>query len=273
MAEPRHPPPDLLDQIDRAVVHPGQIALWHTGGAGYVFKTPRATVYIDPFTGPSQQPEKWERGLAPPFVAAHVKRCDLILSTHEHFDHCDPVALADLLGATKAPFAGPNSSIELARGFGWPDDRLRTLGHGDRLELAGITVTTVKSVDPMAIGCNGYVVEAEGIVYVNMGDSLWFDDIGKTLSRWRIDAICLSVAQNPIGETYYMSEIDAARIARDVGARVLIPHHWDLWQWVALDPRRIQAVAPWYAPNTIVRPARFCERMDLTRVGDQVAVS
>jgi L-ascorbate metabolism protein UlaG (beta-lactamase superfamily) len=88
-----------------------------------------------------------------------------------------------------------------------------------------------------------------------------------------VDAIALSVAQNPPDETYYMSEVDAVRIARDVGAKVLIPHHWDLWQWVALDPRRIQAVAPWYAPDVQVRPARYCERMTLQRAGDAVAVS
>jgi L-ascorbate metabolism protein UlaG (beta-lactamase superfamily) len=124
----------------------------------------------------------------------------------------------------------------------------------------------------MAQGCNGYVLEAEGLVLVNMGDSLWYDQIGEELSRWRVDAICLSVAENPVGGTYYMSEVDAGRIARDVGARVLIPHHFDLWEWVALDPQRIQAIAPWYAPHTQISPARFGERMTLVRAGEGVAV-
>jgi L-ascorbate 6-phosphate lactonase len=269
----RQPPPDLLAQIDSARVEPGSIALWHTGGAGYVIRTTRATIYFDPFTGPSQDPDTWERALAPPFDAAQVKKCDLVLSTHEHFDHCDPDALGGLLNATSAPFAGPASSVELARGFGWPDSRLQTLNWGDTTEAPGVKVTAVKSVDPMAKGCNGYVIEAEGLTLVNMGDSLWFDDIGQELSRWSVDAICLSVAQNPVGGTYYMSEVDAVRIARDTKAKVLIPHHWDLWAWVVMDPRRIQAVAPWYAPDAQVRPARYGERMTLVKAGEGVAVT
>ena len=267
----RQPPIDLLVQVDAARVEPGQIALWYTGGAGYIVRTPGATIYLDPFTGPSD--EKWVRGVARPFDPAEVRRCDLILSTHEHRDHCDPDALVPLLAGTAAPFAGPSTSVETARSLGWPEARLRPLAAGDALEVGDVRITAVRSNDPMARGCLGYVLEAGGLTFVNMGDSLWYDQIGQELSRWRVDAIALSVAHNPPGETYYMSEVDAARIARDVGARVLIPHHWDLWQWVALDPRRVQAVAPWYAPDVQVRPARYCERMTLTRVGDAVAVS
>ena len=69
-----------------------------------------------------------------------------------------------------------------------------------------------------------------------------------------------------------MSEVDAVRITRDVKAKVLIPHHWDLWEWVMMDPRRIQAVAPWYAPEAKIRPARYAGRMTLVRVGGGVAV-
>jgi L-ascorbate 6-phosphate lactonase len=267
------PPTDLLAHIDAATVEPGSIALWHTGGAGYVLRTPGTTIYVDPFCGPSQDPATWERSLPPAFDAANVRRCDLVLSTHEHFDHCDPDALGPLLEVTRAPFAGPASSTAKARAWGWPDERLWTLGWGDRREVGDVRITTVKSVDPMAEGCNGYVFETQGLVVVNMGDSLWYDDVGKALAGFSVDALCVSVAQNPVGGTYYMSEVDAARMARDVGAKVLIPHHWDLWKWVLLDPRRIQAVAPWYAPDTQVRPARFAERMTLTRAGEGVAVS
>jgi L-ascorbate 6-phosphate lactonase len=266
----RQPPADFLASVDSATVVPGQIALWYTGGAGYVLRTPGTTVYLDPFTGPSD--EKWVRGVAPAFDPRRVRRCDLILSTHDHRDHCDPDALGPLLAGTAAPLAGPDASIAVARGIGWPEARLRTLGHGDTLECGDLRLTTVRSRDPLAKGANGYVIEAEGIVFVTMGDSLWYDEIGQELGRWSVDAIAVSVAQNPPGETYYMSEVDAARIARDVGARVLIPHHWDLWQWVSLDPRRVQAVAPWYAPDAQVRPARYCERMTLTRAGAALAV-
>lgn len=265
-------PADLLQQIDAAAVEPGSIALWHTGGAGYVMRTPGTTIYVDPFCGESLDPGTWVRALPPAFDPGRVQRCDLIMSTHEHFDHCDPNALGPLREVTTAAFAGPSTSTAKAREWGWPEARLRSLAWGDSFEVGDVRITTVRSNDPMAQGCNGYVFEAQGLVVVNMGDSLWYDEVGKELGRWQVDALCVSVAQNPVGGTYYMSEVDAVRMARDVGARVLIPHHWDLWEWVVMDPRRIQAVAPWYAPDTQVRPARFAERMTLRRAGEGVAV-
>lgn len=267
---PRAAPADLLTQVDRAAIEPGQVALWYVGGAGYIVRSPEATIYIDPFIGPSD--ERWVRLIAPPFDPMTVGRCDLILSTHEHRDHCDPEALRPMLASTSAPLAGPGSSIDLARGLGWPDDRLRALGWGDTLTVKDVRITAVRANDPMASGCNGYVLECGGLTIVNMGDTLWYDEIGQELRRWRVDVICLSVAENPVDATYYMSEVDAARIARDVGARVLMPHHFDLWAWVALDPRRIASVAPWYAPSTQVVPARFGERLTIARAGEGVAV-
>lgn len=270
--EVRQAPADLLEQVDRADIRPGQIAMWYTGGAGYIMRTPQSTLYVDPFCGPSID-ENWSRLLGVPFDPTKVSRCDLILSTHEHLDHCDPAALKPMLASTSAPLAGPATSIATAREMGWPKERLITLGHGQSTSVNDVKVTAIKANDPTAKGCNGYVVESGGVTIVNMGDSHWFDDIGERLAPWSVDAICVSVAQNPVGQTYYMSEVDAVRIARDVKAKVLIPHHWDLWKWVALDPRRIAAVAPWYAPETQVRPARFGERMLIERVGNGVVVS
>lgn len=262
----RQPPADFLDQVEQARVSSGTIALWYTGGAGYIVKTPKSTIYIDPFCGPSIDEEgRWTRMIAPPFDPSKVGTCDLILSTHEHLDHCDPKTLGPMLASTGATLAGPSSSTATAAGFGWPSDRLRALTWRQSMVVGDVRITAVKSVDPMAKGCNGYVLESEGVTFVNMGDSLWFDDIGKNLAAWSVDAIAVSVAQNPVGETYYMSEVDAARIARDVGARQLIPHHWDLWQWVAMDPARVQTVTPWVAPGCVVRPAQYCQRMDVSR--------
>jgi len=263
---------DLIQQVDDATIQPGQVALWYTGGAGYIVRTPGATIYIDPYCGVSID-TKWVRLIPPPFDPARVRQCDAVLSTHEHLDHCDPHTLLPMRDGTNAPLIGPASSIETAIGFGWPVERSRALSHRESIVVGDMKITAVRSNDPMAKGCFGYVLESGGPTIVNMGDSLWYDAIGTELSPWHVDVICVSVAQNPPNETYYMSEVDAVRIARDVRANVLIPHHWDLWQWVAMDPRRVAAVAPWYAPDTQVRPARFCQRMNLTKVGDAVAVS
>lgn len=263
-------PSDLIDTVDRAHVAPGDATMWYIGGAGYIVKTATATIYVDPFCGPSLD-ETWVRNLPPPFDPLEVGRCDLVLSTHEHADHCDPHVLGPMLERTAALFAGPRTSVEAARSVGWPDSRLRALARGDALSVGDVTVTAVRSLDPHAAGCNGYVLAvASGPIVINMGDSLFFDGLGAELRAWSVDLLCVSVAHNPPDETFYMSEVDAVRAARDAGARILMPHHWDLWRWVAMDPGRIGAVAPWYAPDTRVVPARFCRSATITGHGEDL---
>lgn len=265
-------PSDLLEAVDRARVAPGDVALWYTGGAGYIVKTASALIFVDPYCGPSLD-ETWVRNIPPAFDPRDVTRCDLILSTHEHADHCDPHALGPMLEGTSAPFAGPASSVEAARGFGWPDSRLRALAPGESTSSNGVTVTAVHALDPHAAGCLGYALQVpDGPTIVNMGDSLFFDGLGAELRRWRVDVLCVSVAHNPPDETFYMSEVDVVRAARDAQARVLMPHHWDLWQWVAMDPRRVGAVAPWYAPDARVVPAKFCQPVTIVRQGGATVV-
>jgi L-ascorbate metabolism protein UlaG (beta-lactamase superfamily) len=60
-----------------------------------------------------------------------------------------------------------------------------------------------------------------------------------------------------------MTEVDAARAARDVGARTLVPVHWDLWPSFSLDPRRVGVVARWYCPSVSVRIPRYGRKMVL----------
>ena len=264
----RQPPADLIQQVDGTVVPEGQLSFWYVGGAGFILKSPTTTIYIDPFCGPSVD-ENFARLLAPPFDPNFIGVCDLIMSTHEHIDHCDPVALVPMITSTTATFVGPQSSVDSAKGFGWPDGRLKTLNWGDSLTVGDIKISAIKSVDPIAKGCNGYVFESQGLVYVNMGDTLWYDEIGEQLAGWDVDAISVSVALNPPGQTWYMSEIDAARIARDVKAKVLIPQHWDLWKWVALDPMRIALVTPLYSPETRVCPVRYGEKMTMIKAGSK----
>ena len=71
-----------------------------------------------------------------------------------------------------------------------------------------------------------------------------------------MDALFVSVAQSPTGKNYYMTEADAARAARDVGARTLVPMHWNLWRAFRLDPKGVVTVARWYCPGAAVKIPR-----------------
>jgi L-ascorbate 6-phosphate lactonase len=260
-------PTGLPRRIMAETVSPGEIAIWYTGGAGYVVRTPETTLIFDPFLGPSMPPE-WIRGVPPPFSADEIADFGTIAAvvmSHEHIDHADPVALPMFAERTNALAIGPASAIAVARAAGFPDDRLRVLEHGATMTLGDVTLTGEPAYDPMAEGANTTIVQAGGATWAHCGDSLWFPGFAEFPKRWSIDAMSVTVGLNPPGETYYMSEGDAGRALRDAGARMLIHQHHDLWVRLKIDPARTATVASWYAPDASVEPAVYGERISIRR--------
>jgi L-ascorbate 6-phosphate lactonase len=253
----------LIARVRRARVRPRELALWYTGGAGYVVRSAEATLLIDPYVGPSNPPD-WIRAIPPAFdpdEVGDVAGLDAVALTHEHGDHSDPVALEAVARLTDAVVVGPDACIDVALRAGMPKHRLQTLASDESLTYGDLRVTAVAMHDPASAGCNGYVLETDGVSVLHAGDSLYFPGFVDLGRRWKLDAVCLSVAANPPGRTFYLDEAGAARAARDAGARLLIPHHFDLWRGLTLDPRRVAVAARWYCPDTRVMPARFGKRL------------
>ena len=264
MGEPRgRAPKNLPQRVERAGVERGTVAVWYLGGAGLILKTPGAIVYVDPYTGAGDDdPALGGRGVPVPFDPGAAGRVDAVLCTHDHTDHTDRETLSVWRHHLVPPVFGPASSTDLAREWGYPADRLTALGHGDTATVADVRITAVRAYDPLAKGANGYLVEAQGVRLLHMGDSLYFPGLREAVGR-PVDALYVSVGHNPPGKTFYMTEADAARAARDVGARTLVPVHWDLWPSFSLDPRRVGVVARWYCPSVSVRVPRYGRKMVL----------
>jgi L-ascorbate metabolism protein UlaG (beta-lactamase superfamily) len=258
---------DFLERVRKARVQEGEIALWYTGGAGYAVHTAGATLLIDPFLGPSNPPD-WLRAIPPAFAPERIGELgplEAVLITHEHSDHADPVALAAVATGTDAVVYGPASAIAVAEAAGIPAPRCQVVSPDEAFAVGDLRITPVAIVDPLAEGCAGYVLDTGSVTLLHCGDSLYFDGFVEYGMRWTLDALCVSVGNNPPGATLYMDEADAARAARDCRTRMLIPQHYDLWQGITLDPRRVREATSWYAPETKVAPARLGRRRTVRR--------
>jgi L-ascorbate 6-phosphate lactonase len=257
-------PRNLPRRVERTAVERGTVAVWYLGGAGLILKTPGAIVYVDPYIGDgSAEPSLGGRGVPVAFDPGAAGRVDAVLCTHDHVDHTDPETLAVWRRHLAPPLFGPASSTDLAREWGYPADRLTTLAHGETAAVADVRITSVRAYDPLAKGANGYRIEAQGVSLLHMGDSLYFPELGAAAGG-PVDALYVSVGHNPPGKHFYMTEADAARAARDVGARTLVPIHWDLWRSFYLDPKRVGVAARWYCPSATVRIPKYGQRMVLS---------
>src|SRR5260370_39326293 len=111
---------------------PDTIALWWLGQAGFVLRSSRGTVYLDPFL--SDRPTR----LIPPLFAAESgPPAHLVLCTHEHWDHLDPQTLSGVAQASPQarfvvplPILGQVTALRIApeRGLGAQPGQEQTVG-------------------------------------------------------------------------------------------------------------------------------------------------
>jgi L-ascorbate metabolism protein UlaG (beta-lactamase superfamily) len=165
-----------------------------------------ATVYIDPWKLPAGQP-----------------RADVILVTHEHFDH---LSLPDIeaIATPDTVVVGPASVTAQVGEF-----ETVTVAAGDTVEVRGVQVHAVPAYNvdkfkspgqpyhPRDDGYVGYVVALDGVRYYHAGDT----DAIPEMRQVHTD-----VALLPVGGTYTMTCDEACRACDMIDAQAAVPMHY-----------------------------------------------
>jgi L-ascorbate metabolism protein UlaG (beta-lactamase superfamily) len=171
----------------------------HWLGHASIKITGEKTIYIDPFEISGGEP------------------ADLILITHDHYDHLSPKDVAKIR-TDKTVVVVPSGCRGKISG------KVEVMSVGEKKVFAGISVEAVpaynigKDFHPRLKGGLGYVVTANGIRIYQAGDT---DRIPEMKSLKNIDVAIL-----PVGGTYTMNPREAAEAADDVQPKVAIPFHY-----------------------------------------------
>ena len=192
------------------------------GQAGFVIKTAEdAVVCIDPYY--SNSVERYDgrpsrRMWYNKFRIANF-RPDLVLCSHDHFDHTDPETLPLIHAFSDAVFAGPSSSVEHMRRMRIDEGRLQEIKMGETYRFKDITYTPVFSdhtPDSM-----GFVFEIEGIKVYFTGDTS-LDEV--LYEQTGVDVLIACVN----GKYGNLTIEQAGALYKRLGANLLIPMHYGL---------------------------------------------
>uniref|UniRef100_A0A7J2TIG8 MBL fold metallo-hydrolase n=1 Tax=Archaeoglobus fulgidus TaxID=2234 RepID=A0A7J2TIG8_ARCFL len=191
----------------------GNVEITYLKHAGFKVKGSKV-LYVDPYDVPEG-----------------LEKADLILVTHDHFDHMDIKSIKRLSKSDTTVVTPVGCIIE---GF-----ESCSLAEGEEREVKGVKIRTFPAYNVNKPfhkrGGVGYIFEIDGVKIYHAGDT----DRIPEMKNLEVD-----VALLPIGGTYTMNVSEAVEAAWDIKAKVYIPMHYGAIPNTKADPEEFRLRVP-----------------------------
>jgi L-ascorbate metabolism protein UlaG (beta-lactamase superfamily) len=151
-----------------------------------------------------------------PYQIGGGPEADLILISHEHFDHCSPEDVEKIQGPGTVIVTEKDSADKLT-------GDVRVLKPGESVAVEGVKVRAVasyntdKAFHPRQNNWLGFVLEMDGMSIYHAGDSDFIPEM-KDLD--------VDVALLPVSGTYVMTADQAIEAALAIKPRLAVPMHY-----------------------------------------------
>jgi L-ascorbate metabolism protein UlaG (beta-lactamase superfamily) len=223
-----------------ARVEPGRAAVTFIGHSTFLVRTASTVMITDPVFTTHAGPfgRLGPRRVRPPAIARRdLPRVDLVLLSHNHYDHLQPSSLRALSGASIVTALGVGRHVPPLRGR-----HVQELDWWQQVEIGNATITAVPAQhfsartawDRNATLWCGFVVEVDGVTTYFAGDTGYTPQFAEIGDRFP----AIDVALLPIGayeprwfmEPVHMNPDEAVRAHVDAGARVSVGMHFGTFQ-------------------------------------------
>lgn len=258
----------FLADIEAARSHPDRLHLWWLGQSGFLVQWKGRHLLLDPYLSDSLT--RKYAGTDKPHVRMtelvvapeRLDFIDVVTSSHNHTDHLDAETLRPLLRAN------PNLQLlipEANRAFvaerlGVPNDFPHGADAGRTTTLAGFKFhgipgahNTLETDEQGRHKFLGYVVECGPLNIYHSGDTLRYPGLAERLKDSHVDVALLPInGDRPERRVAgNLNGREAAQLASDVGARLVIPCHFDMFEFNSATPNEFVATA-----NELQQPHR-----------------
>ncbi|MGI8742861.1 MAG: MBL fold metallo-hydrolase [Bryobacteraceae bacterium] len=162
----------------------------------------------------------------------------MITSSHAHTDHLDGETLSAVLNASRnARLVVPASVREMAvNRLAGGGHRIDDIDVGSPVDIAGFRITAVPSAheelerdDMGRYRFFGYIVQFGPWTVYHSGDTVLYEGMADRLKPFGIDVALLPINGRIAQVPGNMNAREAAWLGREIGARLVIPCHYDMF--------------------------------------------
>lgn len=154
---------------------------------------------------------------------------DLIIVTHDHFDHFDKKAIIELFEKNKGAIIVAHdhilSQVDL------PDRNKRSINIGNKINVRGIEIEAVNAHHPRSFCPLAFVINVDGKRIYHAGDT----ELTTSFTNVKPD-----IALVPIGGTLTMDCTDAVRATKIMKPEIVIPMHYNTFENIVQNPNEFK---------------------------------
>jgi L-ascorbate metabolism protein UlaG (beta-lactamase superfamily) len=224
-----------------------RLHLWWLGQSGFLVKWRAWLVLLDPYlsdsltrkyAGTGKPHVRMTRRVVDPNLLPEVM---FVTATHGHTDHLDAETLRSLHHAdSPTTLIAPAAIGGLAAERWGGTDNLILMDSGQCQGFVDVGFIAVPAAhDAIEVDERarhkylGYVVRLGPWTVYHSGDTVVYDGMVERLRPFDVDLAILPIN----GKLGNMSGRDAARLAHDIGAKLVVPCHYDMFEFNTANPR------------------------------------
>jgi L-ascorbate metabolism protein UlaG (beta-lactamase superfamily) len=228
--------------------------IWWLAQSGFLLKWQGKCLLFDPYLSDSlsvkyQHTDKPHERMSELVISPQLLDfISIVTSSHNHTDHLDAETLVPILernSAVKFMIPEANRAFVAERVKCLPNFPIG-LNDSVSFEHLGFKITGVpaahNSVERNEKGeCKfmGFIAQFGGYAVYHSGDTLWFEGLAEILKPFQVDVAFLPINGNKPERKVAgnLNSEEAARLGKEIGAKLVIPHHYHLFKFNTEDPQ------------------------------------